>query len=121
MTQVYEADRFVLATGRFMGGGLCADEETMREPLLGLPLSASLPREHWFERSFLEGREHAIHGVGVVTDVDLRPLDGAGRPYAANLWIAGTLLAHQRWIDEKSREGIEIATGYRAARKALAS
>jgi len=121
VTQVYEADRFVLATGRFMGGGLCADEETMREPLLGLPLSASLPREHWFERSFLEGREHAIHGVGVVTDGDLRPLDGAGRPYAANLWIAGTLLAHQRWIDEKSREGIEIATGYRAARKALAS
>jgi len=120
VAQIYEADRFILATGRFMGGGLCADEEMIGEPLMGLPLSACLPRRQWFERSFLENREHAIHGVGVPTDGDLRPLDG-GRPVSPNLWIAGTLLAHQRWIDEKSREGIEIATGYRAARKALAS
>jgi glycerol-3-phosphate dehydrogenase subunit B len=121
VTQIYEADRFILATGRFMGGGLSADEETIREPLLGLPLSASLPRAQWFERSFLGDREHAVHGVGVMADGDLRPLDGRGNPASPNLWIAGTILAHQRWIDEKSREGIEIATGYRAARKALAS
>jgi glycerol-3-phosphate dehydrogenase subunit B len=121
VAQIYEADRFILATGRFMGGGLCADEEMIREPLMDLPLSACLPRRQWFDRSFLEDREHAIHGVGVPTDGDLRPIDGQGRPAAHNLWIAGTLLAHQRWIDEKSREGIEIATGYQAARKALAA
>jgi anaerobic glycerol-3-phosphate dehydrogenase len=35
-----------------------------------------------------------------------------------NVWAAGSILAHHHWIDEKSREGIEIATGYMAAKRA---
>jgi len=36
-----------------------------------------------------------------------------------NGWVAGSILAHHHCIDEKSREGIEIATGYMAAKQAL--
>jgi len=121
VTSTYEADRFILATGRFMGGGLSADEETVRETLLDLPLMAGIPREFWFERDFLGGKPHTVHKIGVRTDGDLRPLDEGGDPAFENLWAAGTILSGQCWIDEKSREGIELATGYRAARKALAS
>jgi hypothetical protein len=35
------------------------------------------------------------------------------------VWIAGTLLSHHHCMDEKSRGGIEIATGYIAARNAF--
>jgi anaerobic glycerol-3-phosphate dehydrogenase len=33
--------------------------------------------------------------------------------------VAGSILAHHDCIDEKSREGIEIATGYTAAKHAM--
>jgi len=36
-----------------------------------------------------------------------------------NVWIAGSILANHRCIEEKSREGIEIATGYWAAKNAF--
>jgi anaerobic glycerol-3-phosphate dehydrogenase len=35
------------------------------------------------------------------------------------VWVAGTLLAHHNAIQEKSREGIELVTGYLAAKNAL--
>jgi anaerobic glycerol-3-phosphate dehydrogenase len=38
----------------------------------------------------------------------------------ANLRAAGSILAHHQAIEEHSREGVDIATGYRAAREALA-
>jgi anaerobic glycerol-3-phosphate dehydrogenase len=35
------------------------------------------------------------------------------------VWVTGSILAYHHAIDEKSREGIEIATGYMAAKHAL--
>jgi len=35
--------------------------------------------------------------------------------------VAGSILAHHQAIEEKSREGIDIATGFLAAKRALAS
>jgi len=43
-----------------------------------------------------------------------------GRVVLANLRAAGSILAHHQAIEEKSREGIDIATGFLAAKKALA-
>jgi glycerol-3-phosphate dehydrogenase subunit B len=36
LSQSYSADRVILATGRFIGGGLKADEEKIYEPLFNL-------------------------------------------------------------------------------------
>jgi anaerobic glycerol-3-phosphate dehydrogenase len=42
-----------------------------------------------------------------------------GEVLLENVWVTGTILAHHNCIDEKSREGIEIGTGYTAAIEAL--
>ncbi len=115
----HSADRYILATGRFIGGGLKADDEKVFEPLFNLPLSVPPSREDWFADSFFSGLPHPIHGAGILTDGCFQPVDGGGDVILENVWAAGSILAHHHCIDEKSREGIEIATGYAAAKHAI--
>ncbi len=110
----YSADRFILASGRFLGGGLVADQEKITEPIFNLPVFQPGSREGWFTKSFFG--DHAIHRVGIRTDRSLRPIDERGSPAFENVWVAGSILAYHNSINQKSREGIEIATGYMAAK-----
>jgi glycerol-3-phosphate dehydrogenase subunit B len=114
VTTSYSGDHYILATGRFIGGGLKADRERISEPLFNLPVSEPESREDWFGKSFFN--EHPVHRAGIQTDSALRPVDEAGRVIFENVRVAGTILAGHHWLDEKSREGIEIVTGYSAAR-----
>jgi glycerol-3-phosphate dehydrogenase subunit B len=116
----YSADRYILATGRFIGGGLMADHERIFEPIFNLPLSQSPSREGWFRKNFFSDLSHPLHQAGILTDLSFRPVNERGDLLLENVWVAGTILADQRFIDEKSREGIEIATGYMAAKQASA-
>ena len=116
LSQSYSAGRFILATGRFIGGGLKADEEKIYEPLFNLPVLQPGSRDHWFANSFFN--DHPIHHAGILTDSSFRPVDQKGEQLLDNVWIAGSVLAGHDCIQEKSREGIEIATGYWAARLA---
>lgn len=117
----YRADRYILATGRFLGGGLQADMERITEPLFHLPVAQPESRQKWFREQFFQSEAHPIHRAGIVTDADLRPVDGEGRVILENVRVAGSILAHHQMIEEHSQEGIDIATGYLAARRALAS
>jgi glycerol-3-phosphate dehydrogenase subunit B len=117
----YYADRFILATGRFMGGGLRAEIERVIEPLFNIPVAQPSRRGEWFRERFFDTEAHPVHQAGIETDASLRPLSEDGGLLLENLWAAGSILAHHQAIEEKSREGIEIATGFMAARKALAS
>ena len=119
VTTSYSADRFILATGRFMGGGLKADTEKILEPVLNLPVRQPPSREGWFGNSFWGDLPHPIHQAGVLTNASFQPVDEGGEVILENVWIAGAVLAHHHCIEEKSREGIEIATGYMAAKHAL--
>ena len=119
ITTSYSADRYILATGRFIGGGLKADMEKVFEPIFNLPVSQPPSREGWFRKAFFSDLSHPIHQAGILTDFSFRPVDERGDPILENVWMAGTILAGHHCIDEKSREGIEIATGYRAAKHAL--
>jgi glycerol-3-phosphate dehydrogenase subunit B len=113
----YSADRYILATGRFVGGGLKADEEKIYEPIFNLPVSQPKSREDWFKNSFFSS--HPVHQAGILTDPSFRPIDERGNLVLENVWVAGTMLAHHHCIEEKSREGIEIVTGYWAAKNAF--
>jgi glycerol-3-phosphate dehydrogenase subunit B len=113
----HSADCYILATGRFVGGGLKADEEKIYEPVFNLPISQPKLREDWFKNSFFHN--HPIHQAGISTDPSFRPIDERGNLVLENVWVAGTMLAHHHCIDEKSREGIEISTGYWAAKNAF--
>lgn len=117
----YHAERYILATGRFLGGGLQADMERITEPLFHLPVFQPDSRGEWFGERFFQPEAHPIHSAGIVTDADLRPVDAGGRVILNNVRVAGSILAHHQMIEEHSHEGIDIATGYLAARRALAS
>ena len=119
VSNFYSADRYILATGRFIGGGLVADEEKIFEPIFHLPVVQPKLREEWFRKSFFNNLPHPVHEAGIFTDSSLRPIDERGELLLENVWVAGSILSHHNAIDEKSREGIEIATGYMAAQKAL--
>jgi glycerol-3-phosphate dehydrogenase subunit B len=115
----YSADRYILATGRFISRGLVADRERISEPIFSLPVAQPTSREDWFGESFFDDLTHPVHEAGILTDSSFRPTDQNGNLMLDNVWVAGTILANHHCIDEKSREGIEIATGYMAAKWAL--
>jgi glycerol-3-phosphate dehydrogenase subunit B len=115
----YCADRYILATGRFVGGGLKADMQKVVEPIFNLPVRQPKSREEWFEKHFLTTPPHPVHHAGILADLSFRPVNERGDLILDNVWVAGSILAHHHSIDEKSREGIEIATGYMAAKHAL--
>jgi len=113
----YSADSYILATGRFIGGGLVAGEQKILEAIFDLPVFQPKSREDWFGNSFFN--EHPIHRAGILTDPFFRPVDEKGNLVLENVWVAGSILAHHHCFEEKSREGIEIATGYWAAKNAF--
>lgn len=119
VTASYTADCYILATGRFIGGGLKANVEKIFEPIFNLPISQPHSREGWFKNCFFNDLPHPIHQTGILTDSCFRPVDERGEPTLENVWVAGSILSHQNCIDEKSREGIEISTGYMATKYAL--
>jgi glycerol-3-phosphate dehydrogenase subunit B len=94
-----------------------AERERISEPIFHLPVAQPRSREEWFGKSFFD--EHPIHRSGILTDPSLRPIEETGKPILENVWAAGTILSGHHCLDEKSREGIEIATGYWAAKKAM--
>ena len=115
----HSADRYILATGRFIGGGLKADMERVSEPIFNLPVYQPKSQEDWFRNNFFDGPSHPIHQAGILVDSSFRPVDERRDPILENVGVAGSILAHHHCIDEKSREGIEISTGYMAAKHAL--
>jgi glycerol-3-phosphate dehydrogenase subunit B len=117
----YRAESYILATGRFLGGGLWAEMNRIVEPLFHLPVSQPGSRGAWFGERFFDPEAHPIHRAGIVTDADLKPVDETGKVVLENVRAAGSILAHHQAIEEKSREGIDIATGFLAAQRALAS
>jgi len=121
VSTTYAAGRYILTTGRFIGGGLEADTEKVFESIFNLPVYQANSREEWFEKKFFTVPPHPIHRAGILTDLSFRPVSERGDLILENLWVAGSILAHHHSIDEKSREGIEIATGYAAAKYALGS
>jgi glycerol-3-phosphate dehydrogenase subunit B len=108
----------ILATGRFLSGGLEAHITGITESLLDLPVTQPENRTDWYLDSYTDRRGHAIHKAGIEVDVSYRPLDKNGTPYNECLFAAGIILAHQDWIRGRSGAGIAIATAYKAVEAA---
>jgi glycerol-3-phosphate dehydrogenase subunit B len=108
------AGAVLLATGRFLGGGLHSDHTTVTEPLFNLPVFQPATRELWHGDRFFEPNGHAINRAGIETDAMMRPLDAQGQPAFENLFAAGIILAHQDWSRMKCGSGLSVATAYGA-------
>jgi len=113
------AKTVVLATGRFISGGLEAKVDGIKEPLLNLPLFQPENRDQWYQQQYMGKTGHEVHKAGVMTDALFRPIDNEGRPVNKGLFAAGILLAHQDWIRSRSGAGIAIATAYKAVESAV--
>lgn len=118
-----EARRFVLATGRFFGGGLVS-EQGIREPIFDLPVFYGdqvvrersvfplLRRRYW--------SRHPAFEAGLRASEDLRPLDGEGRVVFMNLFAAGSILGGFDLAADGTAQGVDALTGFEAAGRAAA-
>jgi glycerol-3-phosphate dehydrogenase subunit B len=106
----------VLATGGIAGGGLVAHQYgRLEEPVLGLPVEAPAAGS-WLAADPFDPAGHLLEEAGLRTDERLRPIDPAsGRVLLENVRIVGGLLAGQRFLRERSGDGVAFASGWRAA------
>jgi glycerol-3-phosphate dehydrogenase subunit B len=116
----FTADSYIVATGRFLTGGLVAGRETLYEPVFGFPVVQPEGWGGWFKPSFF-GTNQPINEAGIEVDRHFRPVDLDGNVILENVRVAGSILAHHNSIDEGSREGVALSTGYAAAMEAIES
>ncbi len=104
----------ILASGRFIGGGLHADRRRIRETIFNLPVHQPASRADWHRRNFLDSRGHLINQVGLEIDDAFRPLNHSRQPAFETLFAAGSILAHNDWKRMKCGAGLAIATAFGA-------
>jgi glycerol-3-phosphate dehydrogenase subunit B len=116
------ADSFVLATGRFIGGGL-VKSRLVHEPLLDLavyyqgePIEDAYPRLRHLE--YLDPAP--AFRTGLLTDGELRPIDPTGAPAFVNLRAAGSVLGGYDYAGGGCGFGVPLLTGWLAGRFAAA-
>lgn len=111
---VVEAATAILATGRFLSGGLAAERTGLRETLFDLAVEQPEGRADWHRDDCFDPRGHAINRAGVVVDDDFRPLDTEGAPVHPRLFAAGAVLAGQDWVRQRCGAGLAIASAWSA-------
>jgi glycerol-3-phosphate dehydrogenase subunit B len=116
-----EAAAVLLATGRFLSGGLQSDQHRLSETLLDLPIRQPEQRQEWFRREYLDPRGHPVNRLGVEVDSTFRPVVPDGDPVHDKLFAAGAILAHQDWARQRCGAGLAIATAYSATEAATAA
>lgn len=118
------ADRFILATGKFFGGGIHLGYQNITETVLRLPLffqagnppvsrRSELP---WTEREFEETQPWAK--VGLWLDHDFRPLEKTRAPVYENLFACGSIIGGIDYAKEGVGIGFMAYTGRMSGLKA---
>ncbi len=124
--EALEPEGLVLATGRFVGGGLEAGPRGVHEPLLGLPVSDpdgrrvdGIPAHRSVRKGY--ANPQPLYAAGVSVDGALRPQPTA----PAGVWAAGEWIGGFDPARERTGLGVAlltgIAAGERAARHVLGS
>jgi glycerol-3-phosphate dehydrogenase subunit B len=106
----------ILASGRFIGGGLHADRIRIKETIFDLPVYQPANRTDWHRRDFLDVRGHLVNRAGVEVDDLFRPLNRSRQPAFRSLFAAGSLLAHNDWKRIKCGAGVAIASAFGAVK-----
>ena len=116
-----QATAVVLATGKFIGGGVVR-QQRFKEPIFDLPLFAGGTRvEDQYIGDLLAEKfegEHQVFRVGVRIDSSLHPLDLRGQPMDPQLFAAGSVISGYDPAADKTGLGVAIFTGYLAGEAA---
>lgn len=113
---VIHARAVILATGRFLGGGLKAERNGIREPIFDLTVNQPATRNEWHRTDLFDLRGHPVNRAGLETDDILRPIKPSGSPHFENLFAAGSILAHHDWVRMKCGSGLAVATAFKAVK-----
>lgn len=120
-----KAEKYVLATGSFVGGGIVENQETVEEPLLDLPLFDENGSQvnAVFVRTMLSSEAvpmngHPIFSVGVKVNENMQPLTTQEEVIYENLFACGNILSGFNHTSGGCRYGASIATGYVAGEEA---
>ena len=114
-----DAETVILATGRFLSGGLvAARSDKVRETLLDLPVVQPDARDGWYRQQYFDPRGHPINRAGVAVDELFRPLNSDGECVSDRLFCSGALLAHQDWLRQRCGAGVAVASAYKAVESA---
>jgi glycerol-3-phosphate dehydrogenase subunit B len=106
----------ILASGRFIGGGLAADRKHIWETIFDLHVYQPESRRMWHRDDFFDRQGHPINQAGVEIDEHFRPLNSDGIAAFPSLFAAGSILAHQDWKREKCGTGLAVATALGAVK-----
>ena len=104
----------ILASGRFIGGGLYADRLRIKETVFDLPVHQPDDRAGWHRRDMLDPRGHPVNRAGLEIDDRFRPLNSSQRPAYRTLFAAGSILAHNDWKRLKCGAGLAVASAFGA-------
>jgi glycerol-3-phosphate dehydrogenase subunit B len=117
--QPIEARAFVLALEDAVDGAWRAGAHTVRDPFFHQVLAQhATPTERTDESLF---QPQPFAAIGYPVSDRLQPMDKNGQPLATNVFVAGGGIAGYDPTGIKARGGMAIATGYRAAREAMAA
>ncbi|MCJ7511928.1 MAG: anaerobic glycerol-3-phosphate dehydrogenase subunit GlpB [Anaerolineales bacterium] len=107
------AGNILLATGGVLNGGLETDiHGRIRESVFEIPVASIPRREDWVGPGLASA--HAYTHFGVRVNDQMQPVDAAGERFAANLYAAGGVIAGPDRSLGACRQGIDLATAYRA-------
>lgn len=86
------AGRYVLATGKGLGGGIAVGFDRLRETVFDLPLFLSRNAPRLRLRRELPGKGASWTRLGVWVDGGWRPIDETGRPVLTNVVACGSIV-----------------------------
>ncbi len=116
--RVLNADVVILATGGVLHGGLVAQQNGhFKESVFDLPVNFDEGREFWTASSPTVSQPYSKFGLPV--NERMQPLDSTGKVVFENLFAAGGILAGADRSFEGSRQGIDLATAFRAVESAF--
>ena len=120
------AKAFILATGKFIGGGIQPTENGLKEPVFNLlPVderfieASTLRADKQTEILSLPQNGHGIFAAGLSVDPFFHPIDESGLPDAENLFCAGSIIAGNNYSSVKNGLGVSLSTGYQAGKNAV--
>lgn len=114
-SQVLEGRQIILATGKFLGGGITPEG---REAVFGLTVTyngKALPPKSGNDAI---AAPQEVFMAGISVDRTLRPLDANGQVTYVNLHAAGRILAGSDPAIERSSFGLSLLSGHLAALQA---
>ena len=118
----FAAKAFVLASGKFIGGGLTGTRHGLQETVFDL---MTVTGEFYSAEKAVPARSTSklaisplgqpLFSGGLSVDPHLRPVQKNGIERAKNLFCAGSILAGYSYSSEKSGLGVAATTGYTVA------